>query len=178
MVHNLREKLKVAQMDADKSSVLALQQGVQERDNQIKMLTDQLEQYTKEMESHSLHTENLKQQLKINKGDPQHYQSGEFQAKLQLMDQKLREAERIAELAENDARQKDKDLVDALNRMRDYEAGVYGLEEAVAEIKDLKTQMNLRDREIEALTTDVNRLELKVNDILDENEDLRERLGL
>ncbi|XP_077327508.1 centrosomal protein of 290 kDa [Lithobates pipiens] len=178
MVHNLREKLKVAQMDADKSSVLALQQGVQERDNQIKMLTDQLEQYTKEMESHSLHTENLKQQLKINKGDPQHYQSGEFQAKLQLMDQKRREAERVAELAENDARQKDKDLVDALNRLRDYEAGVYGLEEAVAEIKDLKTQMNLRDREIEALTTDVNRLELKVNDILDENEDLRERLGL
>ncbi|XP_040200100.1 centrosomal protein of 290 kDa [Rana temporaria] len=178
MVHNLREKLKVAQMDADKSSVLALQQGVQERDNHIKMLTDQLEQYTKEMESHSIHIENLKQQLKINKGDPQHYQSGEFQAKLQLMDQKLREAERVAELAENDARQKDKDLVDALNRMRDYEAGVYGLEEAVAEIKDLKTQINLRDREIEALTTDVNRLELKVNDVLDENEDLRERLGL
>lgn len=59
-----------------------------------------------------------------------------------------------------------------------YLKGVYGLEEAVAEIKDLKTQINLRDREIEALTTDVNRLELKVNDVLDENEDLRERLGL
>ncbi|XP_072257323.1 centrosomal protein of 290 kDa [Pyxicephalus adspersus] len=178
MVHNLREKLKVAQLDADKSNVLALQQGVQERDNQIKMLTEQLEQYTKEMESHSLHVENLKQQMKLNKGDIQHYQSEGFQAKLQLMDQKLREAERVAELAENDARQKDKDLADALKRMRDYEAGVYGLEEAVAETKELKTHINLRDREIQALTADINKLELKVNDILDENEDLRERLGL
>ncbi|XP_072254105.1 centrosomal protein of 290 kDa-like, partial [Pyxicephalus adspersus] len=94
------------------------------------------------------------------------------------MDQKLREAERVAELAENDARQKDKDLADALKRMRDYEAGVYGLEEAVAETKELKTHINLRDREIQALTGDINKLELKVNDILDENEDLRERLGL
>ncbi|XP_063783728.1 centrosomal protein of 290 kDa [Pseudophryne corroboree] len=178
MVHNLREKLKVAQLDADKSSVIALQQGLQERDSHIKMLTDHLEQHTKEMDSHSLHIEDLKRQFQANIGDSQRNQSAELQTLLQHMEQRLREAERVAELAENDARQKDKDLIDALTRMRDYETGIYGLEEAVAEVKDLKTHLNIRDREIEALTIDINKLELKVNDILDENEDLRERLGL
>ncbi|XP_072002625.1 centrosomal protein of 290 kDa isoform X2 [Engystomops pustulosus] len=181
MVHNLREKLKIAELDADKSSVLALQQGLQERDNQIKMLTEQLEQHTKEMESHLLHTEDLKRQLQTEKGSSsyaQHNRLERLEAVVQLTDQRLREAERVAELAENDARQKDKDLIDAIQRMKEYEAGVYGLEEAVAETKELKSQIKIRDREIETLTTDINKIELKINDILDENEDLRERLGL
>ncbi|KAM9311658.1 centrosomal protein of 290 kDa [Gastrophryne carolinensis] len=178
MIHNLREKLKVAQLDADKNSVLTLQQGLQERDSHIKMLTEQLEQHTKEMELHCLHIGDLKQQLKSNKGNLHPNLDEEFQAKLQLMDKRLGEAEHIAELAENDAQQKDKDLADALKRMKEYELGIYGLEEAVAEIKELKTNVNIRDREIEALTADINKLEIKLNDVLDENEDLRERLGL
>ncbi|XP_044136426.1 centrosomal protein of 290 kDa [Bufo gargarizans] len=181
MVHNLREKLKIAELDADKSSVLALQQGLQERDNHIKLLTEQLEQHTKEMESHFLHTEDLKQQIQTEKGNFSHAQANRaerLEAVVQLAEQRLAEAERIAELAENDSRQKDKDLIDAIRRMKEYEAGIYGLEEAVAEIKDLKTLLKIRDRETETLTTDINKLELKINDILDENEDLRERLGL
>ncbi|XP_069830230.1 centrosomal protein of 290 kDa isoform X2 [Dendropsophus ebraccatus] len=181
MVHNLREKLKIAEMDADKSSVLALQQGLQERDNHIKMLTEQLEQHTKDMEMHSVHIESLKRQLQTEKGvssHAQHNRAETLEAVVQLTEKRLREAERVAELAENDARQKDKDLIDAVRRMKEYEAGVYGLEEAVAEIKELKTQLKIRDREIETFTTNINKLELKVNDILDENEDLRERLGL
>ncbi|XP_063303199.1 centrosomal protein of 290 kDa isoform X2 [Pelobates fuscus] len=179
MVQNLREKLKISQLDKDKNSVLALQQGLQERDNQIKMLTEQLEQHTKEMDSHSLHIEHVKQQLQ--KGSSKHtdqIRNEEFQRMLQILEQRLKEAERVAELAENDARQKDKDLIDALRRLQEYESGVYGLEEAVAEIKEWKVNLNIRDREIEALTKDINKLELKVNDVLDENEDLRERLGL
>lgn len=56
--------------------------------------------------------------------------------------------------------------------------GIYGLEEAVAEIKDLKKQIKIRDHEIESLIKEVNKLEFKINDFLDENEDLRERLGM
>ncbi|NXR06689.1 CE290 protein, partial [Semnornis frantzii] len=54
----------------------------------------------------------------------------------------------------------------------------YGLEEAVAEIKALKKQIEIQDREIGTLVQEVNRLELRINDFLDENEELRERLGL
>uniref|UniRef100_A0A670IR18 Centrosomal protein 290 n=1 Tax=Podarcis muralis TaxID=64176 RepID=A0A670IR18_PODMU len=172
MLLTLREKLKMAHLDADKSSVMALQQGVQERDSQIKLLTEQVEQYTKEMEKNAVLIEDMKRELQKEK-------SNLFTCfKLHMLEQKTKEAEMVAELAEADAREKDKELIDTLKRMRDYESGIYGLEDAVAEIKDLKKQIKIRDHEIETLIKEVNKLELKINDFLDENEDLRGQLGL
>ncbi|XP_051825334.1 centrosomal protein of 290 kDa-like, partial [Antechinus flavipes] len=175
---NLREKLRNAQLDSDKN-VIALQQGIQERDGQIKMLTEQIEQYTKEMETNTLIFEDLRNELRHKRGSSTVFQLNHFvemQSKLQNLEQKNKDAERTAELAEADAREKDKELVETLKRLKDYEAGLYGLEEAVAEIKTYKSQVKIRDREIEALTAEMNKLELKMNDFLDENEDLRERL--
>ncbi|KAM4882923.1 centrosomal protein of 290 kDa isoform 5-T5 [Thomomys bottae] len=181
MLHNLREKLKNAQLDADKSNIMALKQGIQERDNQIKMLTEQVEQYTKEMEKNTYLIEDLKIELQRNKGastlsQQNHYMK--IQSKLQILEEKTKEAERTAELAEADAKEKDKELVEALKRLKDYESGVYGLGDAVVEIKNCKNQIKIRDREIEVLTKEINKLELKISDFLDENEALRERMGL
>ncbi|XP_066489245.1 centrosomal protein of 290 kDa isoform X2 [Tiliqua scincoides] len=181
MLLTLREKLKVAQLDADKNNVMLLQQAVQERDSQIKLLTEQVEQYTKEMEKNTLIIEDLKRELQKDRSRPSLPQQGyieEIQGKLHMLEEKTKDAERVAELAESDAREKDKELIDTLKRMRDYETGVYGLEDAVAEIKALKKQIRIRDHETETLIKEVNKLELKINDFLDENEDLRERLGL
>ncbi|XP_043402422.1 centrosomal protein of 290 kDa isoform X6 [Chelonia mydas] len=181
MLFNLREKLKMAQLDADKNNVMALQQGVEERDNQIRLLTEQVEQYTKEMEKNALIIEDLKNELQKDKGFSSLAQQNrirEIQEKLQLLEHRTKEAERVAELAESDAREKDKELIEALKQMRVYETGIYGLEDAIAEIKDLKKQIKIRDRETEGLIKEVNKLELKISDFLDENEDLRERLGL
>ncbi|NXP04219.1 CE290 protein, partial [Thinocorus orbignyianus] len=181
MLFNLKEKLKMAQLDVDRNSMLALQQGVQERDAQIRLLTEQVEQYTKEMEQNAFVIEELKNSLQKGKGHSSLAQQNrilDMQEKLKMLEERTKEAEKSAELAEADAREKDKDLVEALKRMRDYELGIYGLEEAVAEIKDLKKQIKIRDHEIETLIKEVNKLELKINDFLDENEELRERLGL
>ncbi|XP_077195096.1 centrosomal protein of 290 kDa isoform X2 [Paroedura picta] len=181
MLLTMKEKLKMAQLDADKSSVMALQQGVQERDSHIKLLSEQVEEYTKEMEKNTLIIEDLKRELQKDKGllsfTPKD-SVGEMQEKLYMLEQKTKEAERVAELAEIDAREKDKELIDTLKRMRDYETGIYGLEDAISEIKDFKKQIRVRDHEIQTLIKEVNKLELKINDLLDENEDLRERLGL
>uniref|UniRef100_A0A8C3J7D1 Centrosomal protein 290 n=1 Tax=Calidris pygmaea TaxID=425635 RepID=A0A8C3J7D1_9CHAR len=181
MLFNLKEKMKMAQLDVDRNSILALQQGVQERDAQIRLLTEKVEQYTKEMEQNAFVIEELKNNLQKDKGHSslaQQNRIGDMQEKLKILEERTKEAEKSAELAEADAREKDKELVEALKRMRDYELGIYGLEEAVAEINDLKKQIKIRDHEIETLIKEVNKLELKINDFLDENEVLRERLGL
>ncbi|NXO88466.1 CE290 protein, partial [Certhia brachydactyla] len=181
MLFSLEEKMKLVQLDVDRNSILSLQQGVQERDAQIRLLTEQVEQYTKEMEKNAFVIEKLKDDLQKDKGHSslaQQNQIGDMQEKLKILEERTTEAEKSAELAEAHAREKDKELVETLKRMRDYELGIYGLEEAVAEIKDLRKQVKIREHEIESLIKEVNKLELKINDFLDENEELRERLGL
>uniref|UniRef100_A0AAY4CGZ3 BZIP domain-containing protein n=1 Tax=Denticeps clupeoides TaxID=299321 RepID=A0AAY4CGZ3_9TELE len=172
MIRELREKLRATQLDSDKSNIIALQQAVQERDNQIKMLTEQLEQYTGEMEKNAQLIEELKKPLIKDRGLNQNL------SEFSYMSEKAQEAQRTAELAEKDARDKDKELSDALSRTRIYEAGTDGLEAAIAEIKECKNQIRAQDDEVEALTREINKLQMKINDLLDENEDLRERLGL
>ncbi|NXU95066.1 CE290 protein, partial [Xiphorhynchus elegans] len=181
MLFSLEEKMKMVQLDVDRNSVLALQQGVQDRDAQIRLLTEQVEQYTKEMEQNAFVIEKLKNDLQKDKGHSSLAQQAhieDMQEKLKRLEERTTEAEKSVELAEADAREKDKELVETLKRMRDYELGIYGLEEAVAEIKDLKKQVKIREHEIESLIKEINKLELKINDFLDENEELRERLGL
>ncbi|KAL2094036.1 hypothetical protein ACEWY4_011348 [Coilia grayii] len=181
MNRELREKLKASQLDSDKNNLLALQQAVQERDNQIKMLSVQVEQYTKEMEKNTTLIEELKKPQRKERGPlatAQLRKMEDLQAKVSAAERRAVEAEHLTELAEKDARLKDKELSDILTRLRVYESGTDGLEAAIAEIKQCKNQIMIRDDETQALTSQINNLELKMNDLLDQNEVLRERLGL
>ncbi|XP_059833638.1 centrosomal protein of 290 kDa isoform X2 [Hypanus sabinus] len=180
-LQDLRSKLVFAELDSDKNSVINLQQILQERDNQIKVLLEQIEQYTNEMNTNAQIIGDLKLQLEKESSFPalnQQSRIGALQEKLRATEKTAIEAKRIAEIAEEDAKEKDKELGESLIRLRAYESGIYGLENAVAEIKECKNNIRIRDRQIEAMTKDINMLELKINDLLDENESMREQLGL
>uniref|UniRef100_UPI00398E81C1 centrosomal protein of 290 kDa isoform X3 n=1 Tax=Pristiophorus japonicus TaxID=55135 RepID=UPI00398E81C1 len=180
-LNDVRSKLVISEFDSDKNSVITLQQVLQERDNQIKILLEQIEQYTDEMNRNVQVIEDLKLQLEKESTFPtlnQQSKIGALQQKVKMAEQESQEAKRIAGFAEKDAMEKDKELGQMLIRMRAFESGVYGLENAVTEIKDCKKHIKVRDHQIETMTSEINRLEMKINDLLDENENFRERLGL
>lgn len=68
--------------------------------------------------------------------------------------------------------------MEALTRIREYESGDYQLQQAVNEIKALKTQIKVRDRDIENLVKNLNKLDVTLNEVLEENDDLRAKLGM
>lgn len=62
--------------------------------------------------------------------------------------------------------------------MLSCEKGVYGLQQSMKEIKELKFQKSLRDTEVLTLTQRVNDYEVQVSDFIEENDELRKRLGI
>ncbi|XP_033101363.1 centrosomal protein of 290 kDa-like isoform X2 [Anneissia japonica] len=180
IIQEQKNQIMASQIDTEKSSITMLQQAVEEKNKVIKDLRDQLEVYTDEFNRVTEELEDLKDQAKAG-GAPSIRQQNtirQMRDTLRTQEDEVKSADDRTRHAEQDAREKDQQLNEALARMREYESGEYGLAEAVQEIKECKRQISVRDRNIEELTQHTNKLEMQMNDQMEENEDLRERLGL
>ncbi len=108
----------------------------------------------------------------------QNYANREAEQKVKFLENMLRENDQRLREAEEHAMQKEKELTDALNRLDAYESGDYQLQDAVNEIKSLKGQIKIRDRDIETLTKHLTKIDYVLNEALEENDDLRAKLGM
>ncbi|XP_077568457.1 centrosomal protein of 290 kDa-like isoform X2 [Stigmatopora nigra] len=177
MIRDLQHKLRTAQLDQDRSNVVTLQQSVEDRDEQIKTLREQIEQFTGEMEKQTLLMEGLKVPKKESGMLVQQRKMEELTSKIHAAEMRAAAAEEALRRAETHAEEKDQEIIEAIKRLKDYERGIYGLEEAINEIKECKSQIQKKDLELGAVTKEINQAYITINQVAEENEDFRERLG-
>ena len=115
---------------------------------------------------------------KLYSNSNQYNASKQAEQKIVFLEKMLQESETRLNRAEQHSSEKERELAEALGRMREYESGDYQLQQAVNEIKSLKSQIKVRDRDIEELTKSVNKLDAVLNEILEENDELRAKLGM
>ena len=70
------------------------------------------------------------------------------------------------------------DLAEAQSRMAQYEAGVYGLSEAMRDLKQLRLQVRAADQQVEEAVATSNSLGRKVEDLMEETRFLRQKAGI
>ena len=80
--------------------------------------------------------------------------------------------------AEEGARDKAEELSEAVARLRQFEAGEVGLAEVSAECTALRRQVKARDARVEELIKQADGLQLQAGEAVEENRELRERLGM
>ncbi|KAM9814775.1 centrosomal protein of 290 kDa-like isoform 3-T4 [Syngnathus typhle] len=181
IIRDLQQKLRLAQLDMDRNNNLALEQAVEERDRRIESLREQVEQYTEEMKTQTLLMESLKipkkgREVPITTSTGvfldaqelvQQRKTEELASKWDAAEMRAEEAEEALKRAEAHAEEKDRELIE----------GIYGLEEAVGEIKECQIQIRRRELQLEAVTKENNQAYITIERLSEENEDFRERLG-
>ncbi|XP_041354240.1 centrosomal protein of 290 kDa-like [Gigantopelta aegis] len=202
-VARLKEQLIAANMDTDKTSVSALGQIIMDKDHEIGELTERVQLYTEEMERSAAIIEDLKNELnraeKGAGGERLQAKIVELQNESKNLKEEVKQLKEHVKQIEEDAQAKDKELIEALEQLDKYERGEYGLKYPVDVSNTVPSSiiylpclssfrvnmdlnvlpLKLRDlADLEEFTQHINKAEMRINDILDENEELRYRLGL
>lgn len=182
LVIQLKEGLGRAQLDSDKTTVTALTRAVAEKDRQMELLKRQCEEYAREMDKSTTVIQGLNKTFsensKIYSKSSQYNATKGLEQKIVFLERMVGDGEERLKESEAHAAEKEKELAEVAKRMREYESGDYQLQEAVDEIKGLKGQIRVRDRDIENLTKSLNKVDVTLNEVLEENDELRAKLGM
>ncbi|KAJ9574107.1 hypothetical protein L9F63_008521, partial [Diploptera punctata] len=103
---------------------------------------------------------------------------GNLKNQLQQAEQKIQLLESKLKDAEEDAHTKAQEATEMIIQLREYESGEYGLAEAVSEIKELRQQCRVRDKQIEELVQASNKLQSEAGQLEEQNLAFREQLGM
>ncbi|GFR41280.1 hypothetical protein Agub_g1955 [Astrephomene gubernaculifera] len=101
-----------------------------------------------------------------------------LQRRVDFLQGKLEQQDEDAEDARDAMAELEEELRDALERNKLYEQGVYGLPQAVEELRQLKAALSKEERRNRELITQINKQAAKVEDLHDENAMLRQKAGL
>ncbi|KAJ3333648.1 hypothetical protein HDU76_005628 [Blyttiomyces sp. JEL0837] len=162
----------------------ALRKEIQQRDDLIEDLRDKLQESYRDFELLSLDWDRIDTLVEAKSGGEleglksQAALANRLKEKMKVLKgQHLTDVERMRTV-QNQLEEKERELVELRERMDAYEKGVYGLRESIRETKQLKLERNLRDKEIATLTKRINDFEIQVSDLIEENEELRHRIGI
>ncbi|CAF0890699.1 unnamed protein product, partial [Adineta ricciae] len=187
---DLHDQLQMHQLDGQKTDIATLNKALAEKDQQILLLKKKVEEATSDLikqtdaldrmrtDYTSKYTPSIRQSKNDSFSflikapvDPTSTANRSNTYEINRLRKQLNEYEK--ELSERDVRlhELDKQLQGFLDKN-------YELRDAVQEIRHLKEQNKLKDRQLEDLAQFASRNELTVNEVTDENEELRAKLGM
>lgn len=170
-ISELKQDLQLAKFDGDVNSISVLQQAIIDRDQTIDTLSEQLQEYTKHIEKQVVAFENREKAAK--NGSLIQF----LESELGAAGKRANSAEKALDQAKAMVEEKDKELLEALGTLRNYVCGTCGLNSAFEEFKKWKHKIKVKDCDMEALTMVINHLEMRIKDLIIENEDLKKKQG-
>ncbi len=135
-------------------------------------------QFHRDIESSTAIIEHLKGGKKGSGIDPLQKSILQLRGELQEAKHRIKDLEEDLKEATENATDKAEELSDLIARMREYESGERGLEQANAECAKLGRQVKVRDQQIERLTEEANQLQFRNGELTEQLAEMRLRLGL
>ncbi|KAJ3177182.1 hypothetical protein HK101_010313, partial [Irineochytrium annulatum] len=170
--------------EIENSNVNSLRKEIQERDDLIASLKEKLEESYKDFEILSLDWDKIHGIVEAKSGGEleglksQAALASRLKERIDILKSQRKVDTTKMRSMTDQLEERDKELLELKQRMEAYETGVFGLKDAIHEIKNLKLQRNLRDKEIAALTQRINDYDVQVGDFAEENGELRRMLGI
>ncbi|ORX42993.1 hypothetical protein BCR36DRAFT_586919 [Piromyces finnis] len=161
----------------------ALHRKLAEKDLIISNMSHKLEESYKDFELLSLEWDKIDKSLLESKKDRisqkkiKPFLEKFKEEKDRLTEERIHNNKKMKQL-EQAINQKNEECIRLKTRVLEYEKGVYGLEEASNEIKELEKKVKLRDKNIIEQTEKINKLEKELDTFFEENDILRREMGL
>ncbi|KAK6098993.1 40S ribosomal protein S26 [Batrachochytrium dendrobatidis] len=184
------DEVSACQKELQDTTVNELRLEISRKDTIIQTLEKQVEQVNSDFELLSIDWDRLDRQIKqevqsitneqaIVKNVREDLNSiKKLRDKLLVYQDRHKANEDAAKQLQEQLADKETVIVKLYKRIDLYEQGTYGLKDAVQEIKNLKLKLRINIREKEDCVRQINHLESQMGDAIEENQELRARLGM